>query len=194
MDAAQLQASQEQCESLESKRASLANALHKLEAFQRNILNTLQASDQVTLFVALSKHCASGLPATWSTARALCYVQMLELLYVASSEPAGQTSKHTMTHLKPAWLMQAGEDAGAPPPATRGVRERSAQRDDRYAAPAPQHMQISFTVHLAMSAVRATEWLSTDCHTESTLPQQAVLEQLYGALLAYHHKHGMQGG
>ncbi|CAK0786323.1 hypothetical protein CVIRNUC_009536 [Coccomyxa viridis] len=67
----QLQASQEQCESLESKRASLANALHKLEAFQRNILNTLQASDQ------------------------------------------------------------AGEDAGVLPPATRGVRERSTQRDDR---------------------------------------------------------------
>ena len=58
MGAAQLQASQEQCESLESKRASLANALHKLEAFQRNILNTLQASDQVTPFVALSQSAA----------------------------------------------------------------------------------------------------------------------------------------
>ena len=55
MDAAQLQASQEQCESLESKRASLANALHKLEAFQRNILNTLQTSDQVIPFIALLK-------------------------------------------------------------------------------------------------------------------------------------------
>ena len=53
MGAAQLHASQEQCESLESKRASLANALHKLEAFQRNILNTLQASDQVTPSFAL---------------------------------------------------------------------------------------------------------------------------------------------
>lgn len=84
MGAAQLQASQEQCESLESKRASLANALHKLEAFQRNILNTLQASDQVTPFVALSKRCASGLPAMWYTARALCCVQMLQLLTAVS--------------------------------------------------------------------------------------------------------------
>ena len=77
----QLQASQEQCESLESKRASLADALHKLEAFQRNILNTLQASDQVTPFVALLMHCASGLPAMWSTARAFCCVQMPQLYY-----------------------------------------------------------------------------------------------------------------
>ena len=43
----------------------MANALHKLEAFQRNILNTLQASDQVTLSVAPSEHYASGLPAMW---------------------------------------------------------------------------------------------------------------------------------
>ena len=57
--AAQLKASQEQCVALESKRASLANALHKLEAFQRNILDTLQASDQVTCFAALLKHCTS---------------------------------------------------------------------------------------------------------------------------------------
>ena len=55
--AVQLQASQEQCESVESKRASLANALHKLEAFQHNILKTLQVSDQVTHFVALLMHC-----------------------------------------------------------------------------------------------------------------------------------------
>ena len=65
---------------LESKRASLANALHKLEAFQRNILDTLQASDQVTCFAALLKHCTSGLPAVWCAAGALCCVQMHELL------------------------------------------------------------------------------------------------------------------
>ena len=88
MDAAQLRASQEQCQSLESKRASLANALHKLEAFQRNILNTLQASDQVIPFILLLKHSTPGLPAMWYTARALCCVQMLQLLYAASSEHA----------------------------------------------------------------------------------------------------------
>ena len=64
-----------------------------------------------------------------------------------------------MTHLRPAWLVQAGEDAGVLPPATRGVRKRSTQRDDRYTVPVPQRMQMSYATHLAMSAVRATRAL-----------------------------------
>ena len=44
---AQLQASLEQNEALQSERATLTNTLRKLEGFKRNLLHTLQASDLV---------------------------------------------------------------------------------------------------------------------------------------------------
>ena len=90
---------------------------------------------------------------------------MLELLNHATLEVAKQMSLHAFTHLRPAWLMQAGEDTGALPAATRGIREGPAPQDDRYAVPVPQDMQMSFKMHLAMAAARATKALSTDCHT-----------------------------
>ena len=43
----QLQSSLEQNDALQSERASLTNSLRKLEAFKRNLLHTLQASDVV---------------------------------------------------------------------------------------------------------------------------------------------------
>ena len=43
----QLQTSLEQNDALQSERASLTNSLRKLEAFKRNLLQTLQASDVV---------------------------------------------------------------------------------------------------------------------------------------------------
>ena len=45
--AMQLQSSLEQNDALQSERASLTNSLRKLEAFKRNLLHTLQASDVV---------------------------------------------------------------------------------------------------------------------------------------------------
>ena len=49
----QLQTSLEQNDALQSERASLTNSLRKLEAFKRNLLQTLQASDVVV------RHCMS---------------------------------------------------------------------------------------------------------------------------------------
>lgn len=58
----QLQASLKQNEALQSERASLAAALKKLEAFKRNLLHTLQASDVGHLLLSYS--CAGSCMST----------------------------------------------------------------------------------------------------------------------------------